>query len=785
MSPIPASPRSRPRRLGVWLAGLLLAALGGWHAVVQPVSGLQRLELAVDDLRQRSFLSADTHPDIVIVDVDEASLRELGRWPWPRDRLAALLDELFQRQRVAAAGFDFLFAEPDDGDWPALQALAQSDPALAARLPAWRQALDHDATLARALRGRPVVLGYYLSAERGGERDGVLPSPWIAWPASAPPPRLPTWTGYGANLPQLAAAAPRAGFFNATPDEDGVIRSVPAVAWIGGELQASLALAVAHAAAGDPPARPIWSAVPGQPRQSDLLALSFEPPPALPSPASSNAAVPTPAPRRLALDERGALRVPYRGSGGKLGGSFRYVSAADLIGGRLAAGELAGRLVLIGSSAPGLADLRATPVNTAMPGVEVHANLLAGLLDGHLPQRPGWTPGYEALLVLGVVLLSGLAATRLAGRWAMLAAAGLASALVAGNVLAYRQAGLVLPVAAPLALGAVLFFGTISASYVREWEGRRSLFRLFSSYLPPGRARELARSPSAQVLTADNRELSLLFCDLRGFSGLAETLPPLALRELLNHYLSSTTAVVHAHGGTLDKFIGDAVMAFWGAPQPQPDHAERAVRAALALLDGLGPLNATLRARGLPEVRYGVGLATGVVCVGDLGSNARRAYTAVGDAVNLAARLEALTRETGVDILVSESTRAAVLAQGGGPLHWLEVDQMPIRGRRQPVTVFTPLPAAAAGHPPFDEAMRNWQLALVAARQHHADQARAHLARLNQLLPLNPTDASAATPALSSSVTLLHALADRLARRLDATSPAAGTPATPATGGVA
>ena len=782
MSPALASLRSQPHRLGVWLAGLALAALGLWHAAVQPVSGLQRLELAVDDLRQRSFLSTGTHPDIVIVDVDEASLRELGRWPWPRDRMAALLDELFQRQRIAAAGFDFLFAEPDDGDWPALQALAQSDTALAERLPAWRQALDHDATLARALRDRRVVLGYYLSADRGGERDGVLPPSWIAWPASAPPPRLPTWTGYGANLPALAEAAPRAGFFNATPDEDGVMRSVPAVAWIGGELQASLALAVAHAAAGDPPALAMWSAIPGQPRLADLLALSFESAPVPAATAASGAAV-TGAPRRLALDEHGALRVPYRGQGGKLGGTFRYVPAADLIGGRLAAGELAGRLVLIGSSAPGLADLRATPVNAAMPGVEVHANLLAGLLDGHLPRRPGWTPGYEAVLVLLVVLSAGLAATRLAGRWAVLAAAALATALLAGNFLAYQQAGLVLPVASALALGAVLFFGAISASYVREWEGRRSLFRLFSSYLPPGRAWELARSPSAQVLTADNRELTLLFCDLRGFSGIAETLPPLALRELLNQYLSSTTAVVHAHGGTLDKFIGDAVMAFWGAPEAQPDHAERAVRAALALVDGLGPLNATLREQGLPEVRFGVGLATGVVCVGDLGSDARRAYTAVGDAVNLAARLEALTREAGVDILVSESTRAAVLAQGGAHLDWLEVDQMPIRGRRQPVTVFTPLPAEEARHAAFAEAVSIWQLALGAARQHHVDQARAHLVRLNQLLALTPPNTPAATPARFAPAALLQPLAARLARQLDAASSTPATSAAPAAGG--
>ena len=228
-------------------------------------------------------------------------------------------------------------------------------------------------------------------------------------------------------------------------------------------------------------------------------------------------------------------------------------------------------------------------------------------------------------------------------------------------------------------------------------------------------------------------------------------------------------------------------MAFWGAPEAQPDHARRAVQAALALVEGLGPLNAQLRERGLPEVGFGVGLATGVVCVGDLGSSARRAYTAVGDAVNLAARLEAATRATGLDILVAQSTQQAVQAQANPPCAWLEVDKLPIRGRRQGVTVFTPLPFAALQVSNSQEMLRIWQLALEAAQQHHVQQARAHLARLQALLSVTPepdtSEPTASGPARAltpvSPAAWLAPLCARLSRQLDAAATSAQPPADP------
>lgn len=739
-----------PGRIGLWLACGLLALLGVGHAVLQPLPPLQRLEWLSDDLRTRALAAkAGPHPDIVIVDIDDGSLSAVGRWPWGRDRLAQLSQELLGRQQVAALGFDLVFPEPDDGGLAALQALVRAEPALGARWPEWRQRLDHDAPLAAALQGQPVVLGWYLNSEGQGSRAGQLPAAIAAVPQAQATPALPRWKGYAANLPVLAAAAPTAGFFNAWPDADGVIRSVAAVARVDDHLYESLAVALWRQATGRPAMAAEW-----RPAAAgvglDLVALRFT-------------GEPDGQARRVALDERGALRVPYLGAGGPNGGSFRYIPAIAVLNGTLKPGALAGRLVLVGSSAPGLADLRATPLHPAMPGVEVHAHLLAGLLDDALPQRPSWAPGYEALLIVLSVVAATVLALRLPAPAALAGMALSSLVLVLGTCAAQARGHTVLPMAGALVLGGLQFMLAIGSNYVREWQRRRSVVALFGTYLPPERVRLLVRQGDAAAASAaENRELSILFCDLQGFSGIAERLEPLALRDLLNRYFSEVSATVHAHGGTLDKFIGDAVMAFWGAPLPQADHATRAVRAAMALSQGIAPLNQHLAEQHLPPVNYGIGLATGLVCVGDLGSRLRRSYTAVGDAVNLAARLEALTRELGVGLLVADTTRAAC-ADHMPDVVWLEVDVCHVKGREQAVTVFTPLQPADPDRWHLGAQVDEWHLALHAAAKQHGELARAHLARLNELTVQHPTAPSA----------LLDRLSRRLLARLAATGGAA------------
>ncbi|WP_395691201.1 CHASE2 domain-containing protein [Piscinibacter sp.] len=661
------------------LRWLRWALLGGALAVcLMHASGLvllrflQQLDLAIDDARLRATVPGSKDTRIVIVDVDDASLARIGRWPWPRERLAALAEELFARQRAALVGFDMVFAESEAGD----------------------------AALARALAGRPAVLGYFLADGAGAPRAGTLPAPLFAAGAGGAGGVTATrWSGYAASVATLAAAAPAAGFFNALPDVDGVVRSLPLLAEVDGGVRESLALAMLRRHAGAPAAVPVAGGI--ELRQGDQRL-------------------------RIALDARGALRVPYRGAGGPRGGSFDYVSAADLLEGKLPPGALAGKLVLVGSSAAGVFDLRSTPVAAVYPGVEVHANVLSGLLDGRGPLAPDWSRGYEVAQLLMVAALLALLLPRLRPARAIGATLALALALVALDQWLYRAHGLALPLASALLLTALVYAGISGWGTVLEGARRRELARLFGTYVPPELVAQMARDPQRYGMQAENRVLTILFCDMRNFTRVSEALPPEELRALINRFFSAMTEEIRAHRGTLDKYIGDAIMAFWGAPVADADHALHAVQAALAMLGRMEGLNRELRERGLPEIGLGIGINTGLVCVGDMGSDIRRSYTVMGDAVNLASRVEALTRVYGVDVLVGEATREAIAAR----LPLIEVDRVRVKGKQQAVTLFTPPLQAHAAQPRYGEEVRLWNLALAAYRRQDAEQALTSLAVL-------------------------------------------------------
>ena len=723
----------------------VLWLVGAWHVVVSPLAPLTRLELALDDVRQSTALApvAAARDDIVIIDVDDASLRELGRWPWPRDRLAALVETLFDDDHAAAMGIDLVLAEPDDqarGVREALSSLRQlapDDAALRAGIARWQPTLearaDHDARLAKALAGHPVTLAYHFNhqADPPASAPAVareLPTPITeadVLPASA----LATspWQGIEVPVPVLMQAAAATGFINALPDADGELRSTLLVTGYGGAVYESFALSTWRQWHHVSALRPVVSRgqAGGPPRLTGLQLTSADGEPL----------------RALRVDPRGAVTLPYRAAlrpGTSPGtGRFRYIPAADVLAHRVGARELEGRVVLLGSSAPGLADLRATPVHRALPGIEVHAQLMAGLEDNDLSVRPDWSPGFELLLLAGVLAAVTAVVRRLAGPVAVLALIAILAVLLGCDLWALIGRGWVIPIAAPLSAGLLIGVLGIVANYLREWHSRRSLAQLFGHYLAPERVRAMASDPDRFLdvaSSAENRELTVLFCDLRGFTPMSEKMAPDRLRELLNLYFLRMSQVIHGHGGTLDKFIGDAVMAFWGAPLPDERHAAHAVQAAMAMIAAVGPLNAELAGRGLPPLAPCIGLATGVVCVGDLGSALRRSYTAVGDGVNLAARIEGATRHYDVPLLVADTTR---LAAGELPgCEWLEVDEVAVKGRSQLVTLYVPLPVTdvtlSSPGPkseqeitPFHEQLGLWRLARDALRGHHDSGTRA------------------------------------------------------------
>ena len=569
-------------RIAATLLPLLLALLHATGAL--RIGTLERLDNVLYDVRLRATMPQTLDSRIVIVDIDEKSLAEVGRWPWSRNRLAELADELFDRQQAALLGFDAVFAEPDESSGlKRLRQLAQGElkdqPAFTRRLDKLQASLDYDATFARALQKRPVVLGYYFTSDdREGRTAGLLPTPVMdRTMLQGRPIRFTSWSGYGANIDLLSKAAPSSGFINPLPDQDGVIRAIPLLAEYKDSYYEPLALAMFRLLAGTPAVEPgfpqqEWVGRRYQGLESVLLKVGE---------------------KRLALpvDDRVAALIPYRGYGGPKGGSFRYVSASDVVMQRLAPGSLKGKIILVGTTAPGLQDLHVTPVGESYPGVEAHANLVAGMLDGNLPVRPDYSMGFDVvvLLVAGLVLAFVLPLS--SATTALATSAGVLGALVGLNMWLFLGAGLVMPLAAGLAMTLTAFALNMSYGYFIESRSKRELANLFGTYVPPELVDEMVKDPDAYTMKASNKELTVMFCDMRGFTRMSEKMEPVQLQELLNAVFNRLTDTIRANRGTIDKYMGDCVMAFWGAPVETPDRARLAIKTALEMAESVRAIN--------------------------------------------------------------------------------------------------------------------------------------------------------------------------------------------------
>ena len=707
-------------RISVTLLPLVIAVL---HVLgVMPIAMVDRLDKAIFDTRLRATMPQTMDERIVIVDIDEKSLASLGRWPWGRHHMASMMDELFDRQGAAVVGFDVVFAEPDDSSGlKKLQSLAQnelSDQAAFVRLlPQLQDQLDYDAAFARALQGRPVVMGYYLTSDREGGTSGQLPEPVFDTAAlNGKNVGMTSWNGYGANIAQLAQAAPMAGYFNPIADPDGVVRALPMMAEHQGKYYESLSLAMFRVLTGLPEvALGISSAQAGTAGRLIMESVRLQQ-------GERSFAIP--------VDERAATLVPYRGKGGQKGGSFQYISAVDLLSGSIAQKTLRDKIVLIGTTAPGLQDLRVTPVGEAYPGVEAHANMISGLLDGRLPVRPDYASGYELLVLLVAGLVLAFALPTLSAMRAVMLSVVVIALPVGLNFWLFQTQSLVLPLASAIVSTITAFALNMSYGYFVESRSKRELANLFGTYVPPELVDEMVKDPDSYSMKAANRELTVMFCDMRGFTKMSEHMEPLALQELLNGVFSRLTQLIRAQRGTIDKYMGDCVMAFWGAPVETPDHAALAVRAAIDMSHIVRTINEEHRAQGLPEIGIGIGLNSGTMCVGDMGSDIRRSYTVIGDAVNLGSRLEGLSKVYGVDMVVSESTHQLVTGQA-----WQELDKVRVKGKEQAVTIYYPMGPEREQSDALQEELARWRAVLVAYRMQNWDDAQS---TLDPLLKAHP-----------------------------------------------
>jgi len=422
--------------------------------------------------------------------------------------------------------------------------------------------------------------------------------------------------------------------------------------------------------------------------------------------------------------------VPFRGPGGPAGHSFRYVSASDVIAKSLAPAALKGKIILVGTTAPGLQDLRVTPVGTAYAGVETHANLISGLLDNRLPAKPDYASGYDVVVLVVAGLLLAFALPLLTAWRAVLLSAVVIAGLVALNFWLYVGAGLVLPLAAALAMALTAFALNMSYGYFVESRSKRELANLFGTYVPPELVDEMVKDPDSYSMKAANRELTVMFCDMRGFTKMSEKLEPTQVQELLNTLFTRLTGLIRANRGTIDKYMGDCVMAFWGAPVELPDHAHLAVKCAMEMAAAVRKMNEENRAKGAPEIGVGIGLNTGPMCVGDMGSDVRRSYTVVGDAVNLGSRLEGLSKAYHVDIVASESTRNLA-----PDFAWQELDRVRVKGKEKSVAIYWPAAPAERLDKAALEELRIWAAFLKAYREQDWDECDMLLLNLHRMNP--------------------------------------------------
>lgn len=653
---------------------------------------LNTIDNSIYDLKINVMRADVIDPRVVIVDIDDGSLQAEGQWPWPRDKLARLVSNLFNEYGVRAVGFDVVFAEPDRVTAAVQETLGEVltapglDPPSRELLTAVRSRHDHDTEFASALTGGATVLGFIFSQQSGGD-IGSLPAsvkvrklaPLAGYPHQA--------LGYLANLPVLQQAAVDAGYFdNPMVDQDGVFRRLPLLQYFEGGLYQALGLALLRAAEGLPlPELGTWDE--GEDADVDFLKLGDH---------------------FIPVDDNLAALVPYRGRQG----SFPYVSAVDVLRGNAPIDVLFDRIVLVGTTAPGLFDMRSTPVANVYAGVEVHANVISGILDGSFWQQPDWAPLYETLIVASAGLLLALTLPHLPpliGAGLVLLLIGLG--ILANFVIAYGGL-IVLPLASYVVstfFAAVLLIGL---NVVTERRKKRYLSRVFSKYVPRELVAQFEKSEAEVSLEGESREMSVLFSDIRDFTSISEGLAPTELTEMMNAYLTPVTRVIQTHHGNVDKYIGDAVMAFWGAPQYNPAHARDALNAAMDMQAALADMLPAFRERGWPELRMGIGLNTGVVNVGNMGSAYRTAYTVMGDAVNLASRLEGLSKYYGVQIVIGESVAKAV---EGFILR--ELDRVRVKGKEAPVTIYEPLARQAELAPGQEVELAAYASALACYRR--------------------------------------------------------------------
>ncbi|WP_415713512.1 CHASE2 domain-containing protein [Maridesulfovibrio sp.] len=637
----------------------------------------------------------------VIVDIDDESLAELGQWPWPRYRMALLLAKI-QQAGALSTGLDILIGEPDRTSPYTIRDSLRDELGVTVDFKGLPQGLmDNDKVLADILRQGRYVLGFYFDFMENQKDPSVHDQPCFVKPVSIAQIRAkgsPALKDLTLNaldaicpLPVLAKASPLCGFYNTITDYDGVVRRVPLIITLNGKQYPSLALATLMKAMG---------------RKNILVKTS---PIGIESIRIGKTTIP--------VDAKGQMLIRYRGGMAE----FPYYSAKDILSGKIGENELKDKVVFMGTSAAGLRDLRVTPFASDYPGVEVHATIVDNILTKDFILKPDWVPGLELMLVLAAGIVSMILLTWSRSLWIILPIAAMGAAIVYGSIQIFRTYDAYLtPMYSLIVLGLNFTMLTL-IKFWREEGQKKFLQATFSSYLAPELIDEMFSNREMPELGGEARQITAYFTDIQSFSSFSEKLTAPQLVELLNEYLSVMTDILIEEKGTLDKYEGDAIIAFFGAPMDVPDHALRACRVAVKMQQaGLElrdkwakevqlPDKPDRNTKNFPEeqwskgekwpkvvhnMRTRIGVNSGEIVVGNMGSSMRMNYTMMGDAVNLAARLEEGAKQFGIFTAVSHFTLDQEVEVDGEPHKIIDlvearlIDNIQVVGKDEPVRIY-------------------------------------------------------------------------------------------------
>ncbi len=697
-----------PTLVGI-LFSLFLAAILFFHS--GPLSDwIEFIDNKAYDFQvRRIYKPLSNHPEVVIVGLDDKSLKTEGRLPWDRKKMGNLISHLKDLGAKVVA-LDFLFPTPQENIAATVfQEVEKTGNSIGHEEIV--QSFDSDAFFAKSLAQVDSILGFALTWDE--ESLGMLPAPLLRLDSETQSIYVPEKNSYLGNIPLLQKAAKNGGFINNTPDLDNVTRFAPLVYRLGSEVFGSFALVATMDYLGIKEVQ-----LDAKPYRNGKFLEAIQ--------VNS---------RSIPVDPLGRILIPYRGPAY----SFPHLSATDVLHAKISPDAVRGKLVFIGVTTTGSGDLVSSPISQSLDGVEVHASIAQGIIDQYLPYKPGWEKGVSVALILIIGLSLSFLLSRMGPFSMVLIAISAGFLLLFFDYWMWSQKRIVLSLFFPLLTIGFLFLFNLIDGFIREAKRKKMIKDVFGQYVSFDYIESLLKKGVGIEMSGENKELSVLFADIRGFTSFAEKMGAKELTALLNEYFTAMSEVVFLHKGTIDKFIGDAIMAFWGAPLEDPHHAKNAVDTALEMQEKLKSLELQKRT----PIQIGIGIATGEMYVGDMGSRFRRSYTVIGDTVNLSSRLEGLTKFYSIKIIVSERTYLATKDR----YLYRKLDKVRVKGKKQAVEIFEPLCLDEKASPALREeiglhnqaqdayAKGDWEKARQIWQQLKGDLYTMYLSRMQAPLP--------------------------------------------------